>query len=777
MRRLSILYAVLVFLITVPHALAGQSDSRGFVFRGTVVDSTGAAISGASIALDSGTNPVAASDQSGAFSLALTPGRHQLTVTSPGFEPVAVVVAASTGGGESRTLTLQVAGFKDTVNVQAPPRYSAPSIASATKLPTPLRDVPQAVTVVTKQLIADQAMQSIGDTIRYVPGISVHQGENNRDQVIIRGNNSSADFFVNGVRDDVQYYRDLYNLDRVEAIKGPNATMFGRGGGGGVVNRVTKEAGFMPVQEFSLHGGTYSDRRIAADVNQPLSERVAFRLNGMYENDGSFRNGVTLERYGLNPTFTVLPSEQTRLTFGVETLYDHRVSDRGVPSSQGRPVDIDPSTVFGNPAVGWVNARVNLFSAVIDHKEGRLHVSNRTLVGHYDRGYQNFVPGAVNPVSNAASLVTVTAYNNATTRTNVFNQTDATYPVTTGRVTHTLLAGVEFGSQLTDNLRNTGFFNNTSTSILVPFTNTLITTPVTFRPNATDADNHLRTNVAAAYTQDQIQLSKSVRVIAAIRYDYFNLNYHDNRSGLDLSRPDNLVSPRAALIYKPIEPLSFYGSYTVSYLPSSGDQFSSLTVVTQQVKPEQFDNYEAGAKWDATEALSLNAAVYRLDRTNTRATDPNDPTRIVQTGSQQTNGFEVGVAGDAAKSWQIAGGYAYQRATVTSATVAAALGATAGQVPRHTLSLWNRYQFAPRVGAGLGVLYRSDMFAAVDDTVTLPGYVRADAALFITLTAKLRLQANVENLLDRRYFLNADSNTNISPGSPRALRVGLNVRF
>jgi catecholate siderophore receptor len=630
------------------------------------------------------------------------------------------------------------------------------------------------VTVVTKQLIADQSMQSIGDTIRYVPGISVHQGENNRDQVIIRGNNSSADFFVNGVRDDVQYYRDLYNLERIEAIKGPNATMFGRGGGGGVVNRVTKEAGFMPLQEFILQGGTHSDRRVAGDVNQPISDRVAFRLNGMYENDGSFRNGVTLERYGLNPTFTITPTSKTRLTLGYEHLYDHRVSDRGISSFQGHPIDVDPSTVYGNPAVGWVNAGVNLFEATIDHQEGRLRIHNRTLAGNYDRGYQNYVPGAV---SADASQLTMTAYNNATNRTNVFNQTDATYPVMTGRITHTLLAGVEFGSQLTDNVRNTGFFNNTAASIAIPMTNTLITTPVTFRQNATDADNHVRTNVAAAYTQDQIDVSKTVKVVAGVRYDYFNLNYHDNRSGLELSRPDNVVSPRAAVIFKPVEPVSVYGSYTMSYLPSSGDQFSSLTAITQQVKPEQFNNYEVGAKWDARDNLSINTAVYRLDRTNTRSTDPNDPTRIVQTGSQQTNGFEVGVAGDATDAWQVAGGYAYQRASVTSATASAVLGAIVAQVPRHTLSLWNRYQFAPRVGTGLGLLYRSDMFAAIDDTVTLPGYVRADAALFISLTQKLRLQANVENIFDKKYFINADSNTNISPGSPRGLRVALVTRF
>jgi catecholate siderophore receptor len=630
MRRLGPFPAIVLILSAL--AVSAGAQSR-FTFTATVVDTTGAPITGARVSMDAGgkaASEVILSDQSGTFALALSPGRHTVTVASEGFEALTVTVDASSAGGESRTLTLQIAGFRDTVNVAAPPRYVAPAVTSATKTLTPLRDVPQSVTVVTKQLIADQSMQSIGDTIRYVPGISVHQGENNRDQVIIRGNNSSADFFVNGVRDDVQYYRDLYNLERIEAIKGPNATMFGRGGGGGVVNRVTKEAGFMPLQEFFLQGGTYSDRRVAGDVNQPISDRVAFRLNGMYENDGSFRNGVTLERYGLNPTFTITPTSKTKLTFSYENLYDHRVSDRGISSFKGHPMDVDPSTVYGNPANAWVNARVNLASATVDHQAGTLRVRNRTLVGNYDRGYQNYVPGAVNA---NASLLTVTAYNNATKRTNVFNQTDAIYPVATGAIKHTLLAGVEFGAQLTDNFRNTGFFNNSATSVVVPVGSPLITTPLTFRQSATDADNHVRTNVAAAYTQDQIQLTKQVQVVAGLRYDYFSVNYHDNRSGLDLARPDNLVSPRGAVVYKPIEPVSLYGSYTMSYLPSSGDQFSSLTTITQQVKPEQFTNYELGAKWDARERLSFTTAVYRLDRTNTRSTDPHDPTRIVQTGS------------------------------------------------------------------------------------------------------------------------------------------------
>jgi catecholate siderophore receptor len=170
-------------------------------------------------------------------------------------------------------------------------------------------------------------------------------------------------------------------------------------------------------------------------------------------------------------------------------------------------------------------------------------------------------------------------------------------------------------------------------------------------------------------------------------FDRFDLTYHNNRNGDTLDRGDDLVSPRAGLVFKPVAPVSLYRSYTLSWLPSSGDQFSSLTTITEQLEPEKFSNYEVGAKWEPHAGLALNAAVYRLDRTNTRSTDPNDPTRIVQTGSQRTNGFEAGITGRLTSAWLVAGGYTYQDAFVTSATAAAREGAQVGQVPHHTLSL------------------------------------------------------------------------------------------
>jgi catecholate siderophore receptor len=540
------------------------------------------------------------------------------------------------------------------------------------------------------------------------------------------------------------------------------------------VNRVTKEAVFRPIRELTLQAGAYSHRRIAGDVDQPLSDKVAFRLNGMYEDSESFRDYVDLERYAINPTLTLALGPRTRLTFGYEHLHDARVADRGITSFEGRPADVDVSTFYGNPADSRVRAGVDLGTATLEHKAGKLTVRNRTMYGDYDRYYQNYVPGAVTPDK---SRVALTAYNNATQRENVFNQTDVIYPVATGRVKHTLLAGVELGRQNTDNFRNTGFFNDTATTLSVPYSNPTISTPVTFRQSATDADNHLKADVAAAYFQDQLEPSSKVQVVAGLRFDRFALTYHNNRNGDTLDRVDNLVSPRAGIVYKPIIPLSVYGSYTVSYLPSSGDQFSSLTAVTEQVKPERFDNYEVGVKWEPHPDLAVTAALYRLDRTNTRATDPNDPTRIVQTGGQRTNGVEVGIAGQVTSAWRIAGGYAYQDAFVTSATAAARAGAQVAQVPHHTLSLWNHYQLLPRLGAAVGVIFRTDMFAAIDNAVTLPGYARVDVAAFYALTKGLRLQANLENAFDQRYWINADGNTNISPGFGRALRLGLTALF
>lgn len=654
-------------------------------------------------------------------------------------------------------------------------RYNAQRTRTATKLDLALVNVPQSLTVMTQQQMQDQQMSSMGDVVRYVPGVEVHQGENNRDQIIFRGNSSSADFFINGVRDDVQYYRDVYNLDRVEILRGPNAMAFGRGGGGGIINRSTKEADFSPVRELSLVGGSFKQSRATLDLNEPISTHSAVRFNALYEETGSFREHVELQRQGLNPALTVLPAKTTKITLNYEYLHDHRTADRGITSWQGRPAPVPLNLFYGNPDDSYVRATVNLVTSLIEHRTASgLFIRNRTQFGDYDRGYQNYVPGAVTANQQTVAL---TAYNNATQRRNVFNQTDLTFEARTGGIRHTLLGGVELGRQLTDNFRNTGYFNNSTTSFLAPYANPTIATPVTFRQSATDANNHLKAEMAAIYVQDLIEFSQQWQALVGLRFDAFTLDYLNNRTSEQLSRRDNLITPRAGLIYKPQAAMSIYGSYSVSYLPSSGDQFSSLTTITQQVKPEKFTNYEIGAKFDLQRDVFLTTAVYQLDRTNTRATDPTDPTKIIQTGSQRSQGFEIGLTGTITKSWTTSAGYTYQDAYIRSNTTAALAGAVVAQVPRHSLSLWNKYQLTTKLGIGLGVIHRSDTFATVDNTVKLPGFTRADAALFYSFTPHWRAQVNIENILAKKYYLNADSNTNISPGSPLAIRLGLTARL
>ena len=769
------LLLLLVSAILITPAVAQVSQNKKTPVRGKVVDQNRAAIPGADIWASGAGLPSssAVTDRNGEFSLMLEPGEYQVRIIADGFSEVTHTVNPITRT-EPLEIVLPVGLSNASVTITDTAAYGVNSISTATKTLTPLRDIPQSISVVTKEQIRDQSMLSMADVVAYVPGITSHQGENNRDQLVIRGNSTSADFFLNGVRDDVQYFRDLYNVERVEALKGPNSMTFGRGGGGGVVNRVTKEAGFSSLREITLQGGSFGNKRISGDFDQPLGNRVAFRLNGLYENSDSFRDGFNLERYGVNPTATFVVSPRTAVKLSYEYFHDGRVADRGIPSFQGRPVDVPIERFFGDPNNSHARVGVNLASASVDHQAGRFNIRNRTMFGDYDRFYQNYVPGAVTANK---QLVSITAYNNATKRRNVFNQTDVTFTASTGSIRHNFLAGAEVGRQLTDNFRQSGFFNNTATSVLAPLSDPLVTTPVTFRQNATDANNHIKTNLGATYVQDQIELNRYLQVVTGVRFDYFDLQFHNNRNNQELRRIDRLVSPRAGVIVKPVTELSIYGNYSVAYLPSSGDQFSSLTNITQQAKPEKFNNYELGAKWDIRRNLSLTTAVYRQDRTNTRATDPNDPARVLQTGSQRTNGFEFGLNGRITSKWSVAGGYAYQDAFISSATISAPKGAQVGLVPHHSFSLWNNYRVHPRLGLAVGIVNRSDMFAAFDNAVVLPGYTRADAAVFFSITERWRLQANLQNLFDTTYYLNADGNNNISPGAPRGARIALVARF
>src|ERR1041385_3914255 len=348
----AVIQFILLFSLSLAFALSvqagGESPTRAQL-RGRVLDPNRAALAGVKVtATRNDQLETAITNRDGDFSLLLEPGEYTLQISADGFAEASFTVRSQPATFEPIEVVLELASASASVTVTDMAGDTL-AVNSATKTLTALRDVPQSIAVVSREAINDQGMQNIADVVRYIPGITAIQGENNRDQVVIRGNSSSADFFLDGVRDDVQYYRDLYNLDRVEVLKGPNAMIFGRGGGGGVINRVAKEAEFMPLREVTLDGGMYSDKRFATDLNQALSDKVAVRLNGMYENSDSFRNNVGLARYGINPTITYRPTKTTRITLGYEHFRDDRTADRGIPSFQGRPLDVPVSQFFGNP--------------------------------------------------------------------------------------------------------------------------------------------------------------------------------------------------------------------------------------------------------------------------------------------------------------------------------------------------------------------------------------------------------------------------------------------
>jgi catecholate siderophore receptor len=677
-----------------------------------------------------------------------------------------VIVSVAAPDAPSQRLTDVVVTAEATRRVA----YNARRTATATRTDVPLADVPQSITVVGRDLILDQSMQSMADAVRYIPGVTMGQGEGHRDAPTIRGNSSTADFFVDGVRDDAQYLRDLYNVDRVEALKGSNAMIFGRGGAGGVINRVTKEAQWSPIRTMMLEGGSFDHKRATVDIGDGFGPLFAARLNGMIEDSDQFRDATTLERYGVNPTVAALAGG-TLIRLGYEHFADRRTVNRGIPSFAGRPSDSDITTFFGDPNASRSRATLDGADALIERGTvGGLLVRNRTRFARYDKYYQNVFPGSA--VDATGTDVNLSAYNNATDRRNLFNQTDLTYTLG-GRLEHTLVVGAEIGRQATENYRNTGYFGGTATSMSVPFDHPTVSAPVEYRQSATDADNRSTARAVSLYAQDQLALGARWQAVVGVRQDWFELDFHNNRNGQQLSRDDRMLSPRLGLVFRGIESASIYGAYSVSFLPSSGDQFSSLTVTTQALEPERFINRELGLKWDVRPDLAFTVAAYRLDRSNAAAPDPSEPTKLIQTGLQRTTGIEAGLTGNLTTRWQVAGGYAAQRATIVRATSAASAGARVPLVPSYTLSLWNRYAVTGRVGVGLGIIRQADMYAAIDNAVTLPAFTRIDGAAFVTLSPTLRVQVNVENLLDERYFATSHGNNNIMPGPSRTMRVSL----
>jgi catecholate siderophore receptor len=657
--------------------------------------------------------------------------------------------------------------------------YLKKTTSTATKTDTRIRDIPQSISVVTEEQIKDQSLLSLKDAIQYSPGVMAGQGEGNRDSIWFRGNQSTSDLFVDGVRDDVQYYRDLYNIDRVEVLMGPNGMIFGRGGVGGVINRVVKEAAWENKNEIKIQGGAYDHKRSSVDLNNRIDETLAVRVNAMIEDSGSFRQGVESERKAINPTFTFKPSDKTKVIVGMEYFNDKRTSDRGIPSVsnglQSYPYSTSRSTFFGNASQSPNEAIVKNGYAIIDHAfDNGVSIKNHTRFSDYDKYYQNVY---ANSSVQTNATITIDGYYDNTQRQNFFNQTDLTYNFKTGSVSHKLLTGLEIGLQENENYR----------ILATPISGVAASNPfasLTFnssksRNTSTDISNQ------AIYIQDQIYLNEQFQIIAGLRYDKFKTKFNDSVAPVNSATiNDQFISPRVGLVYKPIEPVSLYTNYSLSYLPRTGEQLTSLTSSIKSFDPEKISNIEFGIKYDLLQSFSISSAIYRLERSKMAITDPSNSSNTIIVDGQVTKGFELGVAGKLFDSYSMYGGYTYQDAEITKNQGTGATqilsGATLGHVSKHTFSLWNKYEINETWSAALGVVSRSDMYAATPTTTTavnLPGYTRVDAAIYANINKQTKLQLNIENLLDKTYYQSAHNNNNIMYGYPLTARATVTYTF
>ena len=686
--------------------------------------------------------------------------------------PLSTAVFADDSSIEEVVVTGQVL-FRDQLN--------------ALKTPTPIIDVPQSVVVISSEQIESRAYTSITDIVNYVPGLNSSQGEGHRDSVVFRGVRSTADFFVDGVRDDVQYYRPLYNVEQVEVLKGPNALLFGRGGTGGVLNRVTKKG--VLGEAFTQIGAsidTFGGAAVQVDRNVDVSETAAFRVNAAYESLENHRDFFDGDRLGVNPTLKLKLSEATTVDLSYEYLDHERFIDRGIPTgADGRPVEAFEDIVFGDPQLNTTTLEAHLLKAMMQHRfSDDIKGNFSAFYGDYDKLYQNFYASGYDQAA-TPDQVTLDGYLDTTQRENLVLSGNVVAQIDAGSLRHTLLFGAEFIDTSSNQDRFNAFWDTTSDDNEVFAANRPLALSGGIGVNASgDAtrndftsqlndDTHVDVEATSVYVQDEVTLSESVKLVLGARYDEFDISVVNvKNAGEKRSRKDSEVSPRAGVIYKPQENVSIYASYSESFLPRSGEQFANINGDKNKLDPDTYSNLELGLKWDISGRLNMSAAIFEIESSSPQVAD-SDPSTLDVIDST-IEGFEAQVNGQLTDDWGVAVGYSYLDGDVVDRF--GSTGRRLRELPENTFSIWSTYQATPRIGLGLGLTYQDDSFINQSNTATLPSYTRVDAAVYFDVSERLSLQLNIDNLADELYFPNAHSTHQATVGESINARLSMQWR-
>ena len=645
---------------------------------------------------------------------------------------------------------------------------------NALKTPVPVLDVPQSVSIITDEDIRKQGFREISDIVRYIPGVNTSQGEGHRDAVVFRGVRSTADFYMDGVRDDVQYYRSLYNLEQVEVLRGPNALLFGRGGTGGIINRVTKKA--VVGEDFgSVDVGTdtFGSLDLAFDYNVSGTDDSAFRINVHTDSLANHRDFYDGERTGINPTMKFVMSDDTTLDLSYEHIDHERFIDRGVPTINGAPDESLIDIVFGTPEINTTTVEATIFRGTLSHVFSDTRKGNLTVhKSSFEKMYQNLYASGYD-----GTLVTMDGYRDPTERDNLIISGNLVNEISVGSVKHTILVGAELIDTENNNLRYDTFWSTTSDDNEV-FD---ISRPMDFTVNAdgiatsVDFTTSLKSKtssdikVTSLYIQDQIELTDNIKLMIGGRHDSFDITVADIKNMSSESRKDTEFSPRAGLVFKPSEEMSLYWSFSQSFLPRSGEQYKALSATSARLDPDVFESNEIGLKYDISPRLNLTLSYFNSEQT--RAERDNDTGENSEVRGLTVDGLEVQLKGQLTDRLDVMVGYSSLDGETSS-------GGEPREIPDHTFSLYAKYQVNDKYGWAFGMTRQGE--SKIKDNnpgLVLPEYTRLDLGAYYKLSNGLELQVNIENLNDELYFPHSHSTHQASVGEPFNARISIRKDF
>ncbi|WP_270826846.1 TonB-dependent receptor [Aeromonas sp. Y318-1] len=670
---------------------------------------------------------------------------------------LSVALLALSAGAHAEDETMTVVGK----------RSQHEEVATATRTNTPAKLVPQAIDSVKASELTAFGQPTLSEALTGIPGVNA-SGDTRFDGVNIRGFSASNDFYLDGFRDDMQYTRDLGNTERVEVLKGPAAVLYGRGSTGGIVNRVSKKPQKGLESSVSAQLGSFDSRRLAADLNGEAGEQVQVRLNLAQEDKDSFRNGVTSKRTLLAPSVNWEISDKLNWLVQYERNEHDRTPDRGIPGVNGRPADVPKEYVYSDTRRDFIDdvaqsTRSRLTWDINDQWQLRQQLGYTSLDSQFDNTYVTSVKG---------DQVTRARWQQDLKANSLISNTEAEGQLQTGPVEHRLLVGFEQNWQE----RTPKLYQNATA---IPAGNLYDpgSLPTYDGAMKLSSDANHKVRGYGLYVQDQLSLG-DWHLLAGLRRDDFTVTSRRN----DLNKEETVsvasLSPRLGLVWNPIEEHAFYASYSKTFTPVGGE----LIGITpgdknNNLDPQHTRLYEGGVKSDWLDGrLATTLSLYRLEMYNKRSKDPLDPTKVILTGLQRTEGIELSARAQLTDELYLRGGIAIQDAEQVKAD-ADLQGKRPMNVSRQNGELFAGYQSGKQGWFGeTGVTAVGDRFADNANTTPLPGYARFDARAGYRWQ-QWETQLSVENLTDHDYFVSATSASQIMPGTPRQLHLSAAYRF